>query len=231
MNQEGGWDEHCRRCRSFILRAVEFYRPEKISILGSGWLLDVPLAEIAEKAKKICLIDIVHPPEVIKQCRNFENVELLELDVTGGVIEDVWKKAGRLPFIKKLKSLKEIIIPEFKPEGDPGLIISLNILTQLETLPVSYLNKKAKIPEDEMAAFRSTLQKKHIDFLMKYNSVLISDVAEIFTDNSGKRSEEKTLMTVIPTGRIIENWTWDFDLKSTDYYNKRSVMEVVAVSY
>lgn len=231
MNQEGGWDEHCRRCRSFILNAVEFHRPEKVTILGSGWLLDLPLAELAEKAKIVSLIDIVHPPEVIKQCHSFKNVELNETDVTGGVIEEVWKKTGRFPLIKKLKSLSEITIPEFTPKTDPGMIISLNILTQLETLPVSYLKKKAKIPEDEISIFRSTLQKKHIDFLRKYNSVLISDVAEIFTDNSGKVTEEKTLMTEIPAGRFNEKWTWDFDLKSSDFYTKRSVMEVVAVAY
>lgn len=231
MNQEGGWDEHCRRSRNFILKALDLYKPEKISILGSGWLLELPLAEIAGSVKEISLIDIVHPPEVIKQSAAFKNVELLELDVTGGLIEEVWKKTGKLPFLKKLKSLDSITIPDFKPEDDPGMVISLNILTQLESLPVTYLKKKSVISEDELNLFRSAIQKKHIDFLMKHTSLLISDVAEIFTDRSGKTNRVRTIMTEIPDGTLNESWTWDFDLKNTDNFNSSSIMEVIAISY
>jgi len=231
MNQEGGWDEHCRRCRNFILKALELYRPEKISILGSGWLLELPLAEMAESVKKICLIDIVHPPEVIEQSVRFENVELSELDVTGGLIEEVWQNTPRLPFLRKLKSLDSITIPDFEPDADPGMVISLNILTQLESLPVAYLKKRSVISEEELKVFRSKIQKKHIDFLMKHNSVLISDLAEIFTDRSGKTNRVRTIMTELPAGRINESWTWNFDLKNTDNFNSSSVMEVAAISF
>jgi hypothetical protein len=227
MNQEGGWDEHCRRCRNFILKALELFSPEKISILGSGWLLELPLAEMAEKAKKICLIDIVHPPEVIKQSAAFKNVELLELDVTGGLIEEVWKITAKLPFFRNLKSLESLTIPDFKPEDDPGLVISLNILTQLESLLVLYLEKKSVLSEDETDRFRAAIQKKHIDFLIKHNSVLVSDVAEIFTDRSGNTKRVSTIMTEIPEGALHENWTWNFDLKNADNFNSTSVMEVV----
>jgi len=231
MNQEGGWDEHCRRSRDFILKALDLYNPQKISILGSGWLLDLPLAEIAESAKSVCLIDIVHPPEVIKQSAAFKNVELMDLDVTGGLIEEVWKKTGKLPFLKKLKSLDDITIPDFNPENDPGLVISLNILTQLETLPVAYLEKKSALSKNEIDRFRSVIQKKHIEFLLKHNSVLISDVAEVFTDRSGKTNRVNTLMTELPAGTLSESWTWNFDLKNTDNFNSSSVMEVAAISF
>lgn len=231
MNQEGGWDEHCRRSRNFILKALDLYKPQKTTILGSGWLLDLPLAEIAESVNNVCLIDIVHPPEVIKQSAAFKNVELLELDATGGLIEEVWKKTGKLPFFKKLKSLDNIIIPDFNPEIDPGFVISLNILTQLETLPVAYLEKKSGLSKNEINLFRTLIQKKHIDFLMKHNSVLISDVAEIFTDRSGKTNRVNTIMTELPAGSLYETWTWNFDLKNTDNFNSSSVMEVAAISF
>lgn len=231
MNQDGGWDEHCRRSRDFILKALNLYKPQKTTILGSGWLLDLPLAEIAESVKYVCLIDIVHPPEVLKQTATFKNVELLELDATGGLIEEVWKKSGKLSFFKRLKSLDNLIIPDFNIVDDSGLFISLNILTQLETLPVAYLEKKASLSKNEIDRFRSEIQKKHIDFLMKHNSVLISDVAEIFTDRSGKTNRVNTLMTELPSGRLNESWTWNFDLKNTDNFNSNSVMEVAAISF
>jgi len=231
LNQEGGWDEHCRRSRNFILKAIDLYKPQKTTILGSGWLLDLPLAEISEYSKSVCLIDIVHPPEVIKQSAAFKNVELLELDVTGGLIEEVWGKTVKLPFLKKLKSLESITIPDFNTANDPGLVISLNILTQLESLLVAYLEKKASLSKTEIDRFRSVIQKKHIDFLMKHNAVLISDVAEIFTDKSGKIDRVNTLMTKLPAGRLNESWTWNFDLKNTDNFNSSSVMEVAAISF
>jgi hypothetical protein len=229
LNQEGEWDEHLKRCRGFILKALDFYKPEKVTVIGSGWLLEVPLKEILEKTKKVCLVDIVHPPEVISQTGYLENVELIELDVTGGLIEEVWKKSGKYSFFNKLQSLSNINIPEYIPETDPGMVVSLNILTQLETLLVDFLRKRSKIREEEFANFRTEIQKKHIDFLKKYESVLISDFAEVITGKSGNIKTVPTLVTDIPPGRLKEEWTWNFDLKGGDFYNTRSVMKVTAV--
>ncbi|MBN2862203.1 MAG: hypothetical protein JXN62_03510, partial [Bacteroidales bacterium] len=66
MNQEG-WKAHHDHCRNFIIKAIDLFAPKKISILGSGWLMDLPLNEMSQKADDICLIDIVHPPEVKSQ--------------------------------------------------------------------------------------------------------------------------------------------------------------------
>ena len=38
LNQEGGWDSHLDHCRNFINRALDYYKPEKVTVLGSGWL-------------------------------------------------------------------------------------------------------------------------------------------------------------------------------------------------
>lgn len=230
LHEKGGWDEHLIHCRSFVLKAMDLYKPEKVTILGSGWLLDLPLAEMIEKTNKISLLDIVHPPEVIKQAGDLEKVELADVDITGGLIEEVWKNLARHSYFNKLNSLEGIKIPEYKPESDPGLIISLNILTQLETLPVEFLKKKSKVSENEFLRFRSEIQKKHVDFLKKYKSVLITDYAEIITDNKGKTDNVKTLLTDIPSGKYREEWTWNFDLKKADFYNRVSVMKVVALA-
>ena len=66
INQHGGWENHEEHCRGFIIKALDFYKPEKVTVLGSGWLLELPLAELVERTGKICLVDIVHPPDVIK---------------------------------------------------------------------------------------------------------------------------------------------------------------------
>ena len=229
LNQDGGWDNHLERCRSFIIKAMDFYKPEKITVLGSCWLLELPIAEMIEKTGEICLVDIVHPPDVISQTGSFKNVELSEQDVTGGLIEEIWQKTGKYSIFNKLQSLENIIIPEYKPDGDPGMVISLNILTQLESLLIDFLRRRSKISEEEYDHFRTEIQKKHIDFLKKYNSVLITDFAEIFTDNSGNVTEKLTLVTDLPEGKFKEEWDWHFDLVRSDYYTKRSILKVAAL--
>ena len=145
LNQEGGWGQHLEHCRQFILKALDFYKPDKVTVLGSGWLLDLPVAELAERVSRISLVDIIHPPDVFTQVKSYKNVELIEQDITGGLIAEVWQKKGHCTFIHKLLSLEKIVVPEYRPDGDPGMVISLNILTQLESLLIDFLKKRSKI--------------------------------------------------------------------------------------
>jgi hypothetical protein len=231
MSQDGGWDNHLSNCRSYIMRALELFKPEKVTILGSGWLLDIPLAEMLEQTRKICLVDIVHPPDVVRQAAGFPNVELIEQDVTGGLIRSVWEETRRHSLFNKLKTLSALEIPEYAPDFYPGLIISLNILTQLESLPAALLKKTAKISPEEMKQFRHDVQERHLNFLRKFNSVLLSDFEEVSTDNNGRVTTEPTILAEIPEGISREEWQWDFDLKGGDYYNSTSIMRVLAITF
>lgn len=231
IDQDGGWDSHLEHCRRFILKALDYYKPEKVTFLGSGWLLDLPLAEMVENNTKINLVDIVHPPEVIVQAGSLNSVELIEDDVTGGLIKKVWEEAGRHSFLNPLKSLANISVPEYSPEYDPGLVISLNLLTQLEYLPVNFLKKRSVIREEYFLPFRSEIQKKHLDFLKKHDSVLISDITEIITNKSGAVTTIHTLMTELPPAQFSEEWSWNFEKEGSDYFNSRSVLNVVALTF
>jgi hypothetical protein len=231
LNQEGGWDSHLDSCRSFILKALDYHKPGEVTVLGSGWLLELPVAEMVEKNIKVRLVDIIHPPEVINQAGGLKNIELISDDLTGGLIEKVWLEKGKHNFFNKLKSLENIFIPEYKPAYDPGMIISLNLLTQLEYLLIQFLKTVSGIKEEEFALFRSEIQKKHIDFLKKHNSVLISDVTEITTNNSRLVSEIPTLMTELPKALFREEWSWNFGKAGSDYYNSRSELKVYALTF
>ncbi len=229
LNQDGGWENHQKNCRRLILKALDIYKPEKVTVLGSGWLLDLPFAELIERTEKVCLVDIIHPPDVKNQVKDLKNVELFEQDVTGGLIAEVWQKTRKYSFLRKLKSLGNIVIPEYKTDADPGMIVSLNILTQLESLPVDFMRKRSKIKDEEFTHFKSEVQKKHIDFLSKYPSVLISDIAEIITSKSGDIKTIATLLTDLPPGRYRENWTWNFDKAGGDLYNSNSQFNVIGI--
>jgi hypothetical protein len=229
--QGGGWDSHLTHCRQFILKAIDFYKPEKVTVFGSGWLLDVPIAEMLEKNLKITLVDIIHPPEVKIQLGSLNNVELIEKDATGGLIDEVWGKCRKLSPFGKLHSLSDIVIPELKLEWDPGLVVSLNLISQLDVLPIKYLRKRARVPEEEFEKFRIAVQQKHVDFLLKHPSVLITDTTEVYTGKPDNLDDFQWVVADLPEGKYREEWTWDFDLNKSGSYEKRSVLKVTARVY
>jgi len=227
--QGEGWDTHLAHCRQFILKAIDFYKPEKVTVLGSGWLLDVPVAEMLERNLKVTLIDIIHPPEVKKQLGGLKNVELIEKDATGGLVKEVFEMCRKTSVFRKMHSLDDIIIPELTLEGDPGLVVSLNLISQLDVLPIQYLRKKAKVPEEQFEKFRIAVQQKHIDFLLKHQSVMITDTTEVYTGDSGTTEDFQWAVADLPESKHKEEWTWDFDLNKSGSYEKRSVLKVIAL--
>lgn len=228
LNQDEGWKGHLDNCRRFIIKAIELVNPGKITVLGSGWLLDLPLAEIIDRGINISLIDIVHPPDVINQVRDVKNVELIEQDLTGGFIDSVWQMRRKLPLIKRYQSLNSLNIPELKLNDDPGMVISLNIITQLESLPLDFMRKRSKLREEEVNTLREKLQKQHIDLLKKHRSVLITDYTELITSRVGDTKTITTLVADLPSSGYREDWIWKFDQTGTDLYNCRSQFKVLA---
>jgi hypothetical protein len=231
LNQKGGWDSHLDRCRAFIMNMIDKYKPSKVTVLGSGWLLELPVAEIIELTGNLTLVDIIHPPEVIEQASVFKNVTLIEDDVTGGLIEQVWNKTSGFSLLRKTLKLNDIVIPDYKPAGDQGMVISLNLITQLESLIIDFLKKKINATDEEYYAFRCEIQEKHLEFLQRNNSVLITDFEEVFTLKSGEKKIVPTLLTLLPNTGFTEEWTWNFDLHGADNYNSTSTMKVIAKTF
>lgn len=225
--QEGSWNSHLDNCRKFIINSLEFFRPEIVTILGSGWLLDIPLREMLEMTCRINLVDIIHPPQVAEQVAGLDKVKLIEDDISGGLIMIMWEMTSGFPF-RKSKSVAAIEIPLYKPEFETGLVVSANILTQLESLPVKLIRKRLKAQEEEINSIRRRIQERHIEFLAGKNAVLITDVSEIVEDSTGETKEEPTLLAVLPEARFREEWKWNFEPVRPDFYRKKSIFRVVA---
>lgn len=231
FNQQGGWDDHNRNAREYVLNAIEYFKPDTVTVLGSGWLLEFPIVEILEKNIKINLVDIVHPPEVLRQVSSFKNVRIVEADVSGGVIFELWNKINETSVFRRLRSLDSIRVPMLQLDFDPGLVVSLNILTQLEILPVKMLKKKSSVNEKEIEQFRINIQGKHLDYLRQFDSVLVTDKEEIIMARNGQTNIRCTLLHEITPGKNHKEWTWNFDLKSQDNYTSNSVMKVIAETF
>lgn len=118
------WAPHLASCRRMILTAADHCtRRDLCLIVGSGLLLEVPLAELAERFGRVILVDMFHMPAVRRQARRFKNVKLLSGDVTG-VFQMM--KEGKYPGPQV--PAPPARIPHL---AESDLAVSCNCLTQL----------------------------------------------------------------------------------------------------
>ena len=226
LREHGGWDEHLLKCREFIIDRVRMRSVTDVTILGSGWLLDVPLEELSELCNSITLIDINHPRQIRRKVKQYRNVRLQEDDITGGLIKHIWQLSR-----KKIDSLDSVVIPVYKFDYNPGLLISLNILTQTDTLINDFLINRMSIDIEEQRRFRRRIQESHLALLKPYPHLLISDFEEDIIDiDSGLVVKTNPLIFCeMPEDNNKEEWLWVFD-SSGEYYRRRRVsFKVMAI--
>jgi hypothetical protein len=231
LQQEGRWDSHLENCRGRILEEIDRLMPDIVTVFGSGWLLDLPLAEMLERSCKINLVDIVHPPEVASQLKNKKEVTLIETDATGGLIKEVWDQISGFSFLKKDLNIAGIEIPDYKPEFETGLIISLNLTTQLEARIISYITKRTGMKSEELTDFKKKVQESHLKFLRENDSLLISDYEEHVRLKSGETRITATMLAEITDEEVIGRWDWDFDLTGRENYNSTIIFKELAAHW
>src|SRR5262245_59341303 len=91
----GAWETHCASTRRVILSAAgRCARRRKAVLFGSGFLHDVPLAELAAAFQRVILVDLIHPYSTRRRVSQYRNVECLGADVTG-TVEGVWLAVER----------------------------------------------------------------------------------------------------------------------------------------
>ncbi|HBH47917.1 MAG TPA: hypothetical protein DDX98_04725 [Bacteroidales bacterium] len=226
INEEGHWQEHLNHSKNYIKKTVKDQKYDNVAILGSGWLLDVPLHYLSEHCENVFLYDIRHPKPIINKTRQYSNVELITMDITGGIIEFIYHRVKQKQFTE-IGHVPKVL---FKPVKNVDLLISLNILNQLDILIVEYLRKYKEISEPEIVKLRSQIQQNHLNSLSKQSSVLITDYEEIIFDRTGREIKKSSLVfSDFPKGRNQEEWIWRFDNQMTYYPNRKTHFKVKAI--
>jgi hypothetical protein len=111
------WAPHLAATQQAILEAIERTpRRRTALVMGSGALLDVPLAELADAFEHVLLVDLVHPWPARLKTRHLPQVTHVTDDVTGA-LEAVGR--GELVGPRPFARLAD-------PEVD--LAVSLNLL-------------------------------------------------------------------------------------------------------
>ena len=203
---QAAWQPHLRRSRDFILSVAEKCgNRSKVVILGSGLLLDVPLAELAALFDQVVLMDVVCLPEVRKKIKACRNAAFVEHDVTN-VAERLFQSGQ-----DTISGLPEPG-PSFPPAiRDAGLVVSLNILSQLWVVPRAYAAQKMRgLDEYAVDEWCGRTVAAHYTALRSLSSdvCLVADYEFVKRDSAGGVISRGSTVYGLELPAPDTSWTW-----------------------
>ncbi|MBO7125274.1 MAG: hypothetical protein J6V74_05465 [Bacteroidales bacterium] len=225
VRESENWNQHLEHTKSFVLESVQHTKKrDSIAFLGSGWLLDVPLDEITKLFDEVYLYDIVHPEQVVVKTKKMKNVHLVTCDLTGGAVALAENSASFEQFVAGLSSLS--LSDDFNRFD---MVVSVNILNQLDIILCDYLLEKFSVPEDQLIPVRQFVQQFHVDMLPIGKTCVITDFEE---ENEsivdGSRTNKNLLHCAFPAIQVRKEWTWIFDTKQRYHRNQITKLRVMA---
>jgi len=205
------WEPHLARCRTKALAAARSC-PEAARrtalVLGSGLLLDVPLAELSALFARVVLVDLAFLPEVRGQAARLGNATTLEADLTGCL--DHLPDALDAPLPDVLAALAADL-PAGLAELD--FVYSANVLSQLPLFALDAL--EAQVPlgpglqEERRRELGAALVRQHLDGLsaLPCPACLVTDRTEQGL-RRGEVEYEVDLLFGVDPGLSGEVWVW-----------------------
>ncbi|HEY6010607.1 MAG TPA: hypothetical protein VIX18_03970 [Nitrospirota bacterium] len=200
------WQPHLDRSRAFVLSAAERCSNRGlVVVLGAGLLLDVPLAELSSLFREVVLVDIVFLPEIWRWIRSFSNVKLLQYDVTGlaaKLYDNVQHGIPELPHT----------LPKMPETAkNAGLVVSLNILSQLWVIPRAYALKKIpNVDAERMDDWCGQMARSHYDLLsaLACDVCLVADHEFVKRDRDGDVISRGSTIGEFDLPEPTASWTW-----------------------
>lgn len=228
LRESGNWKSHIDNTRSFIIASAGRV-PEKrsVAVLGSGWLYDVPLDELSQMFGRVTLVDIVHPEPVKIRAARMPNVQLVTADLTGGAVQ----QAMRSPSFRDFSEWLPTAVPAINLD-DFDLVVSVNLLNQLDILLCDYLHKRFKVDDSELMNVRKMVQQNHINWLPAGRTCLITDYRQIDIPLDGSQKKE-TQLVYADLSQMPSNaeWEWVFDTNQRYSEKNNTIFKVMAVCF
>lgn len=196
------WAPHQESTRRRILTAMAEAPAGRNTaiILGSGPCLDLPMAELLSRFRRVLLVDVAHPPATLRLARRHATIELVERDLTGvaSILADPATPAPPTPGCDA-----------FLDDPDVGLVVSANLISQLPLVPLRQMGKLW--PEADRATYAQAIVTAHLVHLRAFTcpTLLIGDVQRRVIDPDGRVTEmEDPLFGVsLPAGEMEWDWT------------------------
>jgi hypothetical protein len=231
LRETMNWNQHLENTKEFINNSFNNKCIESVAVLGSGWLLDIPLDAMKDRYKHIFLVDIHHPPQIRKKVEVIKNVELVEADLSGGVIEQIWPIIRRRGIHSVDSMLNEINLTPPLSHHQTDAIISVNLLNQLDIILCEFLEKQGYVHQEPLERFRAEIQSFHLKWITQSPGCLVTDTVEVSLNHDGKESLKSLLYTELPKGHRTGHWSWNFDTHGTYLSGTHTRMEVQAVEW
>lgn len=205
----GRWRPHLENCRSLILEAAgECPGRGKVLVLGSGLLLDIPVAELSRIFAEVVLVDIFHLPAVRRKLSVFSNVRAVDADVTGTVeaVHGLVRSRGRAGGQGGLPR----VAPDLFLQDGFDLVVSANILSQLPVLLLRRLDGLPGVGDEALEDFAAGLIREHLAWLFRFPGqvCLITDLKWQSVRLGGVLEEDDALLGV-PVPATGRTWYWD----------------------
>lgn len=227
INESGKWETHLKNTQKFILEEIEKKEAKSVALYGSGWLLDIPLDEMIHICNHIYLYDVRHPRQIMHKYRKNDKVSFIQTDLTGGLIELIYKISKKSNFAAELKKTEP---SPYEPYKTVDHIFSVNVLNQLDILITEYLRKFKFYNPELVSQLRKKIQITHLKSLPAGKSSLITDYEEDLFDRTGTFVESRNLLYVdIDKNKRLKEWIWTFDSQMTYYPNRKTNFKVLAI--
>ncbi|MBC7428834.1 MAG: hypothetical protein H7336_09505 [Bacteriovorax sp.] len=196
------WLSHRIQCKEFITTGLSQAKNfESILVLGSGPLHEIPIENLSRTFKKVVLVDIVHLKATRESVAHLTNIEFVEHEISE--IESS---------LKNEKALIEKIPGAFQ-NIDWGLVLSVNVMSQLPLHLASYIKKKLKnkFSDEEVQKFLERVTVNHLLFLNAFRCpvILITDVETTYTDKNEAILQNDINYTHLTFPKTTEQWIWN----------------------
>ncbi len=232
LREKQGWDIHLSNTKQFIINSIENAKRGSVLVMGSGWWLDVPVDELTQHFDTVTLVDIVHPPQIVHKAKKYTNLQLIETDLNAGLLQQIYE----------LKHITESELMSVVPNASQmpfdthnfDFVVSVNLLNQLDTLIVEFIEKKGQWKTESILQFRKRIQDFHLSLLPAAKSCLITDCEEYTAESvdlyqKGNFSTKPLIYTQLPSAS--SEWEWYFDTQKTYYTNKITILKVRAFRF
>ena len=226
LRESEAWAPHLKKTKEVILNQSETKLKNKVAILGSGWLLDIPIVELASQFTEVWLFDVRHPSQVKQQVSKLENVKMIETDISGlalPIYDLVNQKHQPKNAIEHLTPGFNFNLSEF------DFVVSCNLMNQLDIFLLDYILEHIRLSHEDETTLRHLIQQTHLNLLPPEKSCLITDIEEIWINKKDEITGQKQLIfTKFPDNSIFDEWIWHFDNHYNYHNHCKTWLKVVA---
>ncbi len=207
LRNRASWQPHLEKTREFVLSAAEKCRNRsKVVVLGAGLLLDLPLEELSKMFQEVALLDIVFLPQANRKSKAYGNVRVIQHDVTNmaaklheNIHHGVQELSQASPAISEV-------------DENTGLVVSLNILSQLWVMPRAYaLAKMPGLDEEAVDDWCRQIVESQYAYLtsLRCDLCLVADHEFVKRNREGSVVSRGSSVYGLALPKPDASWTWN----------------------